>query len=311
MPHWKLKALIQGSISRLPDAQRWNRLLQKYITRSLELDDEYLISKWQQALRHTQNYRRHTGNSRGFSALELGTGWFPINPIGLALSGASPVYTIDRQVLFQREQLVQVLDRFQALADKGLVELVAEGASERLRQTLDASQDQTLKAQDLLQMLGIRSIVGDARAMCLETASIDLVCSNNTLEHIPADTIAAIFREFHRLLKRRGLMSHHIDLSDHYSHFDSSISVYNFLQFPEVHWQRYNNDLLYQNRLRLSDYMALHRETAWRVIDEDSLRKPIEALRAVHIADEFRHYDESDLAVYNCWILSKPEVSES
>lgn len=308
MPNWKFKALIQGTISRLPDPQRWNRLFQKYATGSLSLDDDYLISKWRQAAQHARHYRDHGGATGSFCALELGTGWFPINPIGLALSGASRVYTIDRQALFQKAQLTEVLQRYRDLIEQGRIEPADGGQAERLAAALDVAGDETLGAPELLEMLGVRSIVGDARATSLETGSIDLICSNNTLEHIPGDVIAGIFGEFRRLLKPGGLMSHHIDLSDHYSHFDRSITVYNFLRFSQKAWQRYNNDLLYQNRLRLSDYSALHDQGGWQVIGEESQRKPPGELRSVPLAEEFRDHDPMDLAVYNTWMLSVPKA---
>lgn len=306
MPNWKIKAFIQGTLSRLPDAQRWNRLMQQYVSRSLTLEDDYLLTKWRQSARHVRHYREHTGAAGPFTALELGTGWFPINPVGLALAGASPVYTIDRQGLLRSEQVLAVLDRFRRLLEDGLIEPVADDAIDRLRRAMKASADDALGATELLERLGVYAIVGDARATEFDENSIDLICSNNTLEHIPEKTIEDIFLEFRRLLRPGGLMSHDIDLADHYANFDPSISVYNFLRFSDREWRRYNNDLQYQNRLRLSDYEALHERTGWRLVAEESLREPLETLRALPIADKYRDYDELDLAVYRSWMRSVP-----
>lgn len=310
MPHWKIKALIQGSLSRLPDAQRWNRQFQRYVTRSLTLEDDYLLSKWRQAARHVQHWRDHSGGCTPFSALELGTGWFPINPVGLALSGASTVTTVDREVLFQEQQVRDVILRFHDLVKAGRLRLEDSGGRRRLESGVEACGDPSLKAQDLLGAVGVNTRVGDARQLDLASDSVDLVCSNNTLEHIPPDVIGGLFTEFRRVLAPGGLMSHHIDLSDHYSHFDRSISVYNFLRYSEAEWRRYNNDLLFQNRLRLSDYERLHEETGWRVLCRESLRKPLEELAAVPVADTFVGYEPLDLAVYNTWMQSVPAVTK-
>jgi hypothetical protein len=59
----------------------------------------------------------------------------------------------------------------------------------------------------------------------------------STLEHIPPDDLAAILRERHRLIRHGGGMSMLIDYSDHWSHFDHSITEYNFLQFTESRWR--------------------------------------------------------------------------
>ncbi len=64
----------------------------------------------------------------------------------------------------------------------------------------------------------------------IKSDSVDFICSNNTFEHIPADILSAILREFKRVIKPGGLMSHFIDMSDHFAHFDSRITIYNFLE---------------------------------------------------------------------------------
>src|SRR5207245_10558273 len=63
-------------------------------------------------------------------------------------------------------------------------------------------------------------------------------------------------------------MSCRIDYTDHYSHFDKSISPYNFLQYSDKAWALFNPPLHYQNRLRHRDYLDLLRAAGFAVVEE-------------------------------------------
>ena len=56
MGRWVVKATIQGVLSLLPDAQRWNRLLQTYVTGSIEMSDEQFLTRWRHAERHIEDW---------------------------------------------------------------------------------------------------------------------------------------------------------------------------------------------------------------------------------------------------------------
>lgn len=303
---WYLKAALQGAMSLLPDPQRYNRVFQRYVTRSLELREPYFLEKWGQCERHLANYHRQTGTHEpgGFVALELGTGWFPITPVGLALSGARCVYTIDLEDLLAHERVVDTLRFYRELAARGRITLPAPDAEEKLRHALGRAHE--LDARSLLAEIGVVPLLTDARRIPLGAQSVDLLCSNNTLEHIPKGVLTEIFREFGRLVSERGVMSHFIDLADHYANFDPSITVYNFLRFSPRVWPLFNNSIQYQNRLRISDYRRIHEEAGWSLLDEESTRRPLDELRSVPLAKEFAGYSEQDLSVYASWTVARP-----
>lgn len=304
MPSWFIKAAIQGALSKLPDPQRWNRVFQKYVTRSLDLGDEYFLSKWEQCERHVTNYCQHSGEAEpSFTGLEIGTGWFPVVPIGMALNGATTFYSIDMQDLLKHECVVKTLQRYRTHLSSGRLEVRRGDALERVDDLL--ARKEQLTARQLLGELGIESIIRDARDSQLPSDSVDLICSTNTLEHIPRDVVAGILREFERLSSPRGIMSHHIDLADHYVNFDSSITVYNFLKYSESRWSWFNNDLQYVNRLRVSDFRELHDETGWLIEDEQNVSEPLHVLRSIKLDEQFERYPEEDLAVYVTWMVSR------
>jgi hypothetical protein len=133
---------------------------------------------------------------------------------------------------------------------------------------------------------------------------VDLFVSNNTLEHIPPATLGEILGEFRRLASRDAVMDHFIDMSDHYAHFDRSITEFNYLRYSDRRWRLFNNDLQYQSRLRISDYRRLIDKAGFRIVAEDVERGSAEALESITLAARFRGYPEEDLAALRCWLTA-------
>ncbi len=100
------------------------------------------------------------------------------------------------------------------------------------------------------------------------------------------------------------VMCHRIDMNDHYSYFDASITPYNFLRYSEATWRLFNNAIHYQNRLRISDYRTLHHETGFEIVSERNNTKP-ELFARVKIAPQFRAYSSDDVMVTSSWMVSQ------
>lgn len=299
-----LKAALQGVAARLPASQRINGLLQR-LTGSLELTDEHFLHKWQQAQRHLGNIVATSSTPR--CAVELGTGWYPTVPVGLALGGVDRVLTIDLEPLFDRERTLAVLRRYRDFIASGRIEVAAR-ASARLDQVVASAAG--MSATELLEAIGVESLLVDARATGLPDASVDLFVSNNTLEHIGGVMLEQIFVEFARIAGPGASMSHFIDMADHYAGFDPSITVFNFLRYEPRVWSLFNNRLQYQNRLRLSQYLEIHETAGWAVTTQDVHREPIAVLREVPISSSFCQFSEEDLRASKAWVgsqRSRPE----
>lgn len=308
LPSWYIKAAVQGALSQLPNPQRYNRWFQDHVAKSLRLTDTYFLTKFQQCERHLGYYGRHNSSEplRPSVALELGTGWFPIIPIGLALSGVETVYSVDIQSLLSRETVRVTLEMYAKAQARGQVTVLRADAPERIKTVLRMGERASEK--DFLAHLGIVLLIADARHLSLDTGSIDLICSNNTLGHIPRAVIVEILRQFHRIVTERGIMSHHIDLADQYAKFDRGITVYNFLKFSDPVWKIFNNDLQYQNRLRLPDFRELHAEAGFEILEESNRSQPLKVLKQVTLASRFERYKAEELAVHDTWIVSRPKV---
>jgi hypothetical protein len=233
--------------------------------------------------------------------MELGTGWFPIAPVGFALAGAEAVYAVDVVSHLERRQVIEVLRRFAAAGRRGALEGIAPGRLDRLEEVAAAPDGD---AEELLAKVGVVSVTADARTLTLP-APVDLVVSNNTLEHIPYEVLHDIFAHLPALCAEGAVMSHFIDMADHYMNFDRAIGPFNFLRFPEPLWRLFNNRHQYQNRLRLPDFRRLHAVTGWTIVEELNTAGRPEALRRVPLARRFRRYREEDLLVYESWMVSR------
>jgi SAM-dependent methyltransferase len=167
-----------------------------------------------------------------------------------------------------------------------------------------------------LEQLGIDyRAPGDARQTGLETGSVDFVTSTSTLEHIPRADLAEILRECQRIVADDGALSFVVDYRDHYSYFDSRLSVYNYLQFDDRRWKRYNPGLQFQNRLRHPDYLALFADAGFVVqeVEPDPVSpSDLEVLEALPIDDRFRGYPLADLAIPGArFVLTKARLPRS
>lgn len=249
MRKWILKAIVQKTISFLPYKNNINLLFQKYVTKGLALNDEHFGYKIQHATDHI-NYALQYKKTIKLDCLELGTGWYPIVPIALFLSGANQIHTIDLSSHLTRDSIKDTLDKYLEWHSKGkLTDLMALAIPEKWQQLIETHQKiEQLDRDDLLKIFKINPIVGDARQINFEDNSIDFICSNNTFEHIYKEVLEGILKEFHRVVKKKGgLMSHFIDMSDHFAHYDQSINIYNFLQFSPSAWNRIDNSIQFNS----------------------------------------------------------------
>jgi len=243
------------------------------------------------------------------SVLELGTGLYPVIPIGLYLSGTSKVWTIDTVPLLRPDSLLAVLRLFIEYAKSGrLFEFIPYVRKDRIANLAEASgKTSNFHPNELLKQFNIYAINCDARDTKLKDNSIEFFVSNNTLEHIRNDVIQSIFTEFRRLSASFSVMSHYIDMIDHYHYFDKSLSFFNFRKFSSNVFRIFNNSLHYQNRNTLSEYISLHQNAGFKILYNLAERGPVENLQKITLAKEFLNYSLDELLITCCWIVSAYE----
>ena len=295
---WLAKAIVQKSLSTLPQAERANYLLQRHVTHSLPGPEARFRRRFRRAEKHLGAFEAH-GPKRPLAEAvfyEFGAGWDLTMPLSLWALG------VERQVLVDLRPHVRV----------DLVNVAIERLGRLATERSQRDPGGPIASLEHLEpRFGIRYLApSDARATGLPAASIDVVTSTNTLEHIPEKDLVPLLTECRRLLRPDGVLSSRIDLSDHYSHFDHSLSPYNFLRYSDRKWALLNSSLLHQNRLRRPDYISAFQRAGFKVVDETAWRPDAELPE--DLAPRFGSYDPEELAVVGLRIvvLPSPDVFE-
>jgi SAM-dependent methyltransferase len=301
---WLAKAGVQGVLSVVPKGADLNYQMQVHVTKSLPRPLHPLAFKAEEG---AKNWRLYTAADPAVAfeeatLFEFGAGWDLIIPITYWALGAR------RQILVDIDDAVRIEQVNHALRT---IAEHCEYLEERIGASLRPVDPTPIRhVASLQQRMGIeyRAPV-DARDTGLGDASVDLVTSTHTMEHIPADVIAGILREARRILKPTGMLSSVIDLKDHYSYFEPRLSPYNFLRYSDRRWRWLSPSLQYQNRLRHSDYRKLFERAGLSVVSEDVLggaADELAHLRRTKLAARFDGYEIEDLAVQELSVIVAP-----
>jgi SAM-dependent methyltransferase len=298
---WLLKASVQNALSWLPAGVSLQyHLFQRPITKSLPCSDAALSTRISIAERHMRNFALHTTHPALPAArlFEFGAGWDLMIPLAYYYLGVRDQTVVDIQRLARPELIADSLRR---LAHRFGVPAPLPG--------LDDSRGVSLAR---LPDLGIdyRAPVDPARTG-LDTHSYDFISNTLTLEHIPRAALAPVLKECFRLLRPGAAMSCLVDMSDHYSTFDKSISAYNFLKFSPKVWALVNSPLHFQNRLRFPDYLDLAREAGFAVAAQGPkgpTQADLDLLRALPLHHGFRsRYSVEQLGVRQAWLVLRKD----
>ena len=294
--NWRVKGVVQGLLSRVPGGGIVNNRLQTTLgnLRDFEANvDAKVIADWLVLMRNMHELGVRPQN---LDYVEVGTGWYPTLPICYWLAGARSCRTFDVTRHLNFKMTFRMLRRIEIH-----LPAMAEVSSRPLEevQAAYASLCNANTTEKLLRAASIEYFAPhDAAASGLPDSSVDVVFSNSVLEHVPADAILRIMGETRRILRKGGLAIHSVNCGDHYAYFDPSITPVNYLTYSERQWSKWNNSLLYQNRLRPSDFLDLAEQSGLRIVLDRSKPNPqlLSILPTIEIAPEFRRYSPEQLA---------------
>lgn len=310
MPHWFIKSGIQRVISWLPNSSWWNALFQQYITRSIVLSPGQFADKLLEARKYVELFRQHAPAARpDFKVVEIGTGWYPTIPLVFYLYGAMEVHTYDISPLLNRERLGKLLDLFLALEKDGRLAQQLPGLQpERLKQMLALRPQANTEAPEVwLKRLNIHVAVRDARNTGLKPADVDVVFSSGVLEYIPVPILREMLQEFRRISTPNSVMVHRLNLVDQFAYFDRTLSPFHHLKYTEAQWSWRSSPLIWQNRIRLSDYRKLFAETGFAIQAEESSSGTLAELQRVKLAPQFQSYATEDLLILHSVLTAVPD----
>ncbi len=304
---WIIKAVVQKGISYLPASRKINHFFQKHVTGGVLLSDEHFTLKIGHARDHFGYLTEIMGEQKERTILELGTGWYPVIPILFYLTSMGRVISVDIQQWMTRKTQQDTIVKFKHWKDSGLLDdLWEEIIPMRWDLLMDVlNKPDNYNQEDINRLIALTPLVADARNLSLLKESVDFICSNNTFEHIPREILRDILVEFKRVLHPHGLMSHFIDMSDHFAHFDSRITIYNFLQFSKKNWDLLDNSIQPQNRLRFRDYLDMYHQTGLPVTREVIREGSLTELEKVKVHPEFSTYSPQELAISHAYIITR------
>ncbi len=294
--NWRVKGVVQGVLSLAPGGRFVNNFLQTTLGNLRDFDanvDAKVVDDW---LVLVENMREVGVGSLNLDYVEVGTGWYPTLPICYRLAGARSCRTFDVTRHLNRKMTSLMLRRLEHHLAR-----IAESSFKPLEdvQADYARLCHAKTTEELLDAAAIEYLAPhDAAASGLPDASVDVVFSNSVLEHVPTNAIRRIMHETRRILRKGGLAIHSVNCGDHYAYFDRGITAANYLTYSQRQWSKWNNALLYQNRLRPSDFIDLAEQSGLRIVLLKSKPNPqlLSLLPTLQIAPEFRQYPAEQLA---------------
>lgn len=297
--HWKAKGLIQGVLARVPAGTWLNSQLQIWVGQRRNFEG-HVDNKVTDALILAKYLVECGRTPEGLEFMEIGTGWLPVLPVCWHLTGATRVHTFD---IHRHLQPVATLRAVQLIGPR-LSELAeAAGVDSSL---VTSRHERLLNCRTADEILSIANIEyhspGDATQTGLPDQSVDVTFSNSVMEHVPGPVIAAMMHESARVLRPGGASIHSINCGDHYAYFDNNVTMMNYYQFTEREWELWNNSILYQNRLRPSDFLKMATDAGLEIAHQ--IVRPREDLLAAlpqqKLAPEFQRYSKEDLCSTTC-----------
>lgn len=232
--NWKLKALLY----KVFEVFKLNKTLyfvQRYITGRAKIQFTTLNPHWK---RHAVSIEEKNCKS----ILEIG-------------AGKSLEQNIFFSYYFDNSKFQKVID----INNMVNLELCNE-ASHRIAKLLNKNFKGKIKnIRDLKNNYNIY-YEAPCKVEDIKIDKFDICTSTTSLEHFSLDDLNLFLNQIKFVLKKNGFVSSIIDYSDHYSHTDKNINPLNFLTFSETKWKRYNNNYLFQNRLRHNDYRNLFKK---------------------------------------------------
>jgi SAM-dependent methyltransferase len=305
---WKLKAGVQKAVAALPFGSNAAYYAIQRTVGGLRRGLNHPMERFRAAIRAVEWIESANATINGKRVVEIGTGHMVNMPTAFWLMGAEETLTVDLN-RYLSYALVKESNEFIRRNEASVLALFGARSSERIFQ----ERFQKLLSFDgqiegLLKLMSVRYVApGDARRLPVGDATLDYHVSNTVLEHIPREVLEEILAEARRVLTPEGLLIHHIDPSDHFSHDDSSIVAVNFLKYSDDEWQRLaGNQFMYHNRLRAADFVSIFEGAGVRIlrmekrIDEPSLA----ALRnGFSVSERFSGVDSEELAVTELSIM--------
>lgn len=297
--HWRVKGAIQKVLGHAPAGERLHYVLQRRLGGLRNFDRELAakIEDWRLMVGHLRTSGFEVAGTR---FLEMGSGWYPTFPFSLYLAGAASVDTLDLNRYLKPDLMVAMAEALgRSLAIISEASQTDPAVVARRHADLVAAVRRGAMPEEATGGCVRYRAPADASATGLPAASLDVVFSNSVLEHVPGPVIAACFTEARRILRPGGVVFHSVNCGDHYAYADRRINQLNYLQFSDAEWRRWDNEFLYQNRLRAIDFTTMAKAAGFTIEIDTSRPHPtrLAQLDGIRVHPSFARYSREQLAI--------------
>jgi len=245
-----------------------------------------------------QNYERikyliekSKGSLDGLTILEIGSGWFPIIPILLVRDGAKKVFMSDLNVHMD--------------------DITFRETSEYLKKRYP--NDEFIKNIENFKSLPIEYLAPFNESI-FPDKSLDVIMSRAVLEHISKSNIYNLFSSLYSKVSDEGIMIHLIDHSDHFEHYDKSISRIDFLTRSDE-YHVFINFLIKdgENRMIHKEYHQVFIDSGFEVISEetDFNQEVFEQINNLALIYPYSKMPPEQLSILTSIYVLKPALSKA
>jgi SAM-dependent methyltransferase len=234
--------------------------------------------------------RRYGVPKNGDRLIELGTGWLHWEAVTTRL------FFDVGGVLFDvwDNRQIKGLKNYIGQLDKSLDKLDVDTSQRDRAHRLISEIREVDDFQDLYNLLGFKYVLDPSgRLNLLEDGSFDIAVSAGVMEHVRAKDASDFVDGIARLLRPGGYSIQGINLRDHLSQYDSSVSGKQYLRYPPWVWSLcFENDVQYINRLQRSDWLGLFTNAGLVLVEEEV---EMEGLSGLKVSAAYQKYEEDDL----------------
>lgn len=228
-------------------------------------------------------------NGKGHALLELWTGWVHAGSLYSALLIDASITSFDvwdcRSLAATKEALSRIEAAIQSSDNHSPDE--KQRARERAAMAL-----QTQTFDELYRVLNITYITDEEGVPRLPEHSVDMIYSQDVLEHVARESFVSSIREWRRVLKPQGLFMASIGLDDHLTHYDKTKSLKVLYHSDRLWDYLLSNRLQYINRFTASEIVASFQQNGFNVEKWETERCSVGSA-AVH--PHYKWQTQSDL----------------
>ena len=293
--NWKVKALLTRLLGCTPRGGEIINYYRTHLGKGAQFDIKMRLGSGQRLLTRLRKEQVEIANTQ---ILEIGSGWHPILPLLLYLSGARRIVMTDYQPWMSPATVRATWEQFQArLPEVSAIAGVSEAqAREKLAklQPVDDHWREHWARAGLEYHAPLNLATQDP-----PTGPFDIIFSNSVFQLINERILRQIVLRTPRWLAPGGICYHDISPGDTFAIDDRRLSVANHLQFSRWAWSFLGQGTLgFHNRLRPSDYSKLFVEAGLAVGPWEIATDPrsLQNLPKLRIHPDFQAYPPEELA---------------